>query len=84
MVTFSRVGLKGEVGSVLVGSVVPQSEFDSTAVHSGAQAVSTGEAIEPGDTAEELSLDGAGALEVGVTLVQENGVTRAAAVGHLQ
>ena len=68
MVTFSRVGLKGEVGSVLVGSVVPQGELNCTTVDTGAQAVGTGKAVKPGDSTEDLTRDGA----------------RAAAVGHLK
>lgn len=84
MVTFSRVGLKGEVGSVLVGSVVPQGELNCTTVDTGAQAVGTGKAVKPGDSTEDLTRDGARAPRVGVALVQEHGIARAAAVGHLK
>lgn len=83
MVTFRRVGLKGEVGSVLVGCVVPQGELNCTTVDTRAQAVGTGESVEPGNSTKELTLDGTRAPRVGVALVQEYWVSRATAVDHL-
>jgi hypothetical protein len=83
VVAFRRVGFEGEVGSILVGCIVPQRELDSTAVDAGTQAVRAGEPLEPGDAAEQLTLDGGRTLGIAVRLVQEDRVTRFAVVGHL-
>ena len=66
-----------------MGSVVPEGELDCTAVDTGAEAVGTCKAVEPGDTSKELAIDGGRALRVGVGLVKEDGATRATTVGHL-
>ena len=83
MVSISRLSLEREVSGVLVRGVVPQSELDCSAVHSRVKAVGTGEALEPGDTTEKLTLNGGRTLRVTVGLVEENGTTRTASVGHL-
>ena len=57
MMTILRLGLKGKVRDILEGCVVPQSEFDCTAVHTGAQAIDICEAVEPSNTTEELALN---------------------------
>lgn len=75
--------LEREVCSVLVWRIVPQSELDDTAVDARAQAVSTGEPVEPGDTAEELSIDSSWTLRVAIGFIKEDWAPRATLVGHL-
>lgn len=75
--------LESEVGGVLVGCIVPQSELNSTAVDTGAQAVGVGVALEPCNAAEKLTVDGRGTLRVAVGFVEEDGTSRGAPVSHL-
>ena len=82
MVTFSRVGLKGEVGSVLVGSVVPQGELNCTTVDTGALAVGARKVTEPSNATKELTLNSGRPLRGGVILVQEDR-SAAAVATHL-
>lgn len=84
MVSVCLLSLEREVGGVLVRGVVPQRELHGATVNTGALAVVTSEAINPGDTAQELTLDGTGALRVGMVFVQEDWVSGSTPVGHLR
>lgn len=75
--------LEREVRRVLVWRIVPQRKFNDTAVDARAQAVSTGESIEPGDTAEELTVDSGWTLRGTVGLIQEDWASGTTIVGHL-
>lgn len=83
MVTVLGLGLEREVRSVLVRGVVPQGELDCSAVHARILAVGPVEASEPGNAAQELTLDGGRALRSTVGLVKEDGAAGATVVAHL-
>lgn len=83
VVPILRLRLEREVRRILVRGVVPQGKLDRTAVHTRVFAVVARVVGEPGDTTEELPVDGCRALRVTVGLVEEDGPSRAAPVGHL-
>ncbi len=84
VVSVLRLRFESEVRGILVRRVVPKSELDGAAVDTRALAVRASKAINPGNTAEELALDSGRTLRGAVSLVQEDWVSRAAVVGHLQ